>query len=201
MKDIKLYFFGFIVIFVIIALLMFKRCTSDNPEAQPTVKTRIIYKTVRDTVIKTQFKFTTLPGKITTEYLPSKDYDSLKTQYETMRDDYLASNIYLDTIKLDSLGFIKIKDTIQKNKLKSRLVIQDYKLPTVIKEITLPAKPRTQVYIGGNLYGSKQELLIASPGILLKTKKDNIYQINAGVTFSGQLVIGAGVYYKIKLKN
>ena len=75
----------------------------------------------------------------------------------------------------------------------------------IVKEL-----PKTQVYYG--LTGGFNKVDVVSnigAGLLVKTKKDKIYQIGVGVSnkvtdgTNGKLspYIGGGVYWKIKLKK
>ena len=134
------------------------------------------------------------------QYHPSDDIDTCKARFNRLLTDMLTKRVYADTLKLDSLGTITIIDTVFMNKLGKRTKIYDYKIPVVTKTVTKQADPKRQLYIGGNLFGDKTKLQLLTPGILYKTKKDHIYQVNVGINFDGSITYGAGIYYKIKLK-
>ena len=125
--------------------------------------------------------------------------------------DYLAKVIYKDTLRLpDSLGTIVLVDTITKNRILGRtwdakVKQREIKETTIVKEL-----PKMQVFYGLNAGFNKEDYVSAiGAGIILKTKKDKLYNLNIGVNnrtsdgTNGKLnpYVGAGVYWKIKLKK
>ena len=125
--------------------------------------------------------------------------------------DYLAKVIYKDTLRLpDSLGTIALVDTITKNRILGRtwdakVKQREIKETTIVKEL-----PKMQVFYGLNAGFNKEDYVSAiGAGIVLKTKKDKLYNLNIGVNnrtsdgTNGKLnpYVGAGVYWKIKLKK
>jgi len=125
--------------------------------------------------------------------------------------DYYSKVLYKDTLKLDGdLGIIALIDTISQNKILGR--IWDAKIrERIIKEELIVKEPaKNQVFYGLNAGFNKEDYVSAiGAGIILKTKKDKIYQLGAGVnnrTTDGtngsfSPYVGAGVYWKIKLKK
>lgn len=125
--------------------------------------------------------------------------------------DYFAKNIYRDTILFnDSFGSITIVDTISQNKILTRT--WNAKLNKItIKETTIVKElPKNQLYVGVNAGFNKQDFIsYLGTGVILKTKKDKLYHIGAGVSnravdgVSGSLrpYVSTGMYWKIKLKN
>lgn len=198
--------FNYIIIAVLIAIIFLQRQCSPSPkEQEPTIVTKVdtLWEEVHDTVTKDVPVYVSIPTKPGPEYIPSDNCDSLRQQYLVLRDRYLVKNVYVDTIKLDTFGIVQVIDTVQFNKLKKRTRIDDYKIPTIIKEttITKPADPVRQLYVGGNLFGNTNSLQLLTPGLLYKNKKDQIYQLNVGLNFDGSLTFGLGAYWKIKLKK
>lgn len=125
--------------------------------------------------------------------------------------DYYSKVLYKDTLKLDGdLGTIALIDTISQNKILGR--IWDAKIrERIIKEELIVKEPaKNQVFYGLNAGFNKEDYVSAiGAGIILKTKKDKIYQLGVGVnnrTTDGtngsfSPYVGAGVYWKIKLKK
>ena len=110
-------------------------------------------------------------------------------------------NIYSDTIKIDSIGKLIVKDTVWVNKLHGqRKIFVDYKIPTITKTVTKFEEPKRQLYIGGNILGNTNSLQSITPGILYKNKKDQIYQANIGIGNNGDIIYGLGLYWKIKIR-
>lgn len=125
--------------------------------------------------------------------------------------DYYSKVLYKDTLKLEGdLGTIALIDTISQNKILGR--IWDAKIrERIIKEELIVKEPaKNQVFYGLNAGFNKEDYVSAiGAGIILKTKKDKIYQLGVGVnnrTTDGtngsfSPYVGAGVYWKIKLKK
>jgi len=130
---------------------------------------------------------------------------------QALLHDYFAKNIYKDTLQLpDSLGTIAMIDTITQNKILGRTFNASVKQRTIKETTIVKELPKTQVYYG--LTGGFNKADVVSnigAGLLIKTKKDKIYNLGIGVAnrvtdgTNGTLspYIGAGVYWKIKFKK
>lgn len=203
MDNIKKYFTWAIIIILVIIILLERSCTGSttpNP-ADPIVKIDTIWKTKIDTVVKTvtQTKIIHTKAPNTPRFQPSDNIDTCKTRFNKLLKDFITKRVYQDTIKMQGLGNIYITDTVFMNSLGKRIKILDYKIPTVEKTITKFADPVRQLYIGGNLFGQPNSIQLLTPGLLYKTKKDHVYQLNLGINFNGSISYGVGVYYKIQL--
>jgi len=207
MKNlIEKYFTYFIIIILILIILLEKSCKSDNIINKPTSVTKIdtIWKVKTDTIIKTVKVISVIhvPVPADPQYHPSNNIDTCQVRFNRLLKDMLTKRVYADTLKLDSLGTIVINDTVFMNALGKRTKIYDYKIPFVTKTVTITkhADPRRQLYMGGNIFGNNNNIEMVTPGILYKSKQDNIYQINLGVEFDGTISYGLGMYYKIRIK-
>jgi hypothetical protein len=125
--------------------------------------------------------------------------------------DYYSKVLYKDVLVLpDSLGTIAVTDTISQNKILGRTFNASVKQRT-IKETTIVKEPaKTQLYYGLNGGFNKEDVVSSiGAGLILKTKKDKIYQFNLGVNnrvvdgTTGGLspYVGFGTYWKIKVKK
>jgi hypothetical protein len=125
--------------------------------------------------------------------------------------DYYSKVLYKDVLVLpDSLGTVAVTDTISQNKILGRTFNASVKQRT-IKETTIVKEPaKTQLYYGLNAGFNKEDYVSAvGGGLILKTKKDKIYQFNLGVnnrTIDGtnggfSPYVGFGTYWKIKVKK
>jgi hypothetical protein len=125
--------------------------------------------------------------------------------------DYYSKVLYKDVLVLpDSLGTVAVTDTISQNKILGRTFNASVKQRT-IKETTIVKEPaRTQVYYGLNAGFNREDYVSAiGAGLMVKTKKDKIYQFNLGVNnrttdgTNGSLspYVGFGTYWKIKVKK
>jgi hypothetical protein len=198
--------FNYIVIAaLVLTILLQRQCAPGVAPQEPVIITKVdtIWKKIHDTVKKNVPIYVSIPTEPGPEYIPSSNLDSLRKQYLLLRDKYLVKNVYVDTIKLDTFGIVQVVDTVQFNKLKTRVTVQDYKIPTIIKETTIikKADPVRQLYVGSNLFGNQNSLQAITPGLIYKTKKDQIYQANVGVNFDGSITYGLGMYWKIKLRK
>ena len=125
--------------------------------------------------------------------------------------DYYSKVLYKDTLVLpDSLGTVSLLDTISQNKIFGRTFNASVKQRTIKETMIVKELPKTQVYYG--LTGGFNKADVVSnvgAGLLIKTKKDKIYNLGVGVSnrvtdgTNGTLspYIGAGVYWKIKFKK
>ena len=194
-----------IVIIVLILVLFLQRCGKGTDSVEP--------KIIRDTtwVIKDS-TITTKPqvvGTITvpvdrwnTEYLPDTNYTKLLAQYMDVTNKFLASNIHSDSLKIDSVGYVHVKDTVSQNLITSRSYTYNLKYPIIKETIIVPEEKKTQVYIGGGIEGDESELVSdVSVGLLLKNKKDQMFGVNVGYSLYYGMQYGISSYWKIKLRK
>jgi hypothetical protein len=130
---------------------------------------------------------------------------------QALLQDFFAKNIYKDTLQLpDSLGTIAMIDTITQNKILGRTFNASVKQRTIKETMIVKELPKTQVYYGITGGFNKEDVVSnIGAGLLIKTKKDKIYNLGIGVAnrvtdgTNGTLspYIGAGVYWKIKFKK
>lgn len=125
--------------------------------------------------------------------------------------DYYSKVLYKDVLVLpDSLGTIAITDTISQNKILGRTFNASVKERTIKETMIVKEPAKTQLYYGLNGGFNKADLVSAvGAGLILKTKKDKIYQFTLGVnnrttdgtTGSFSPYVGFGTYWKIKVKK
>lgn len=198
-----------LVVIVLVAIVVLQRtgCNSIPGFERPKSDTTVVHDTswsVHDSLIYAKPK----PAKIIhdtipPQYLADTNYAKLKIQYDSLLKEFFALKIYADTVRLDTLGYIAIADSIQKNGLLGRVYHTNYKIPTITKTVTINnyALPKTQLYMGGGI-GINKTLGVTGveAGAVLKTKKDQLYGISVGSTVDGQLNYGFSSYWKIKLR-
>ena len=125
--------------------------------------------------------------------------------------DYLSKVIYKDTLVLDGgLGTIALTDTITKNRILGRTWDAKVKERTIKEELIVKEPAKAQLYYGLNAGFNKTDYVSAvGAGVILKTKKDKLYQLGIGVnnrTVDGtngafSPYVGFGTYWKIKVKK
>lgn len=125
--------------------------------------------------------------------------------------NYYTKNVYKDVLVLpDSLGTVAVTDTITQNKILGRTFNASVKQRTIKETTIVKELPKTQVYYGFTGGFNKADVVSnVGAGLLIKTKSDKIFQLGIGVAnkvtdgTNGSLspFIGAGVFWKIKLKK
>ena len=136
-----------------------------------------------------------------------KDYFSKITVKDTLNLTYEFPTEVTDSLgaKPDSsLGFGILTDVISQNRIESREIDWFFKIPTVYNTTIVKEVPKNEFYYGFGLgvdqingFGS------FSGNVLLKTKKQNIYGLNIGM--SNQLgeykpFVGTSLYWKLGKK-
>jgi hypothetical protein len=125
--------------------------------------------------------------------------------------DYLAKIVYKDTLTLDGgLGTIALTDTITKNRILGRTWDAKVKERIIKEELIFKEPAKAQLYYGLNGGFNKADVVShVGAGLMLKTKKDKLYQFGVGVAnrtvdgTNGSLspFINFGTYWKIKVKK
>ena len=194
-----------ILILVVVALLFVLAvqhggCGNPNLKADTVILHDTAW-TIHDSLIVKKLKIKeiihdTLPA----EYIADTNYPILKLQYEALVSAFLDKNIYTDTLKLDTLGYIAVADTVHKNEIQGRSYKYNYKIPTitVTNTITKQAPPKGALFIGGGVTGNPNEVKSLFGGFLYTSKKDKVFGLNVGLTGNNKIVYGVQSYWKIK---
>jgi hypothetical protein len=194
-----------ILVIIIVALLF--TVTVQHKGCSPTYikdDTIILHDTtwkVHDSLIIKKLKIKeTIHDTLPPEYIADTNYPKLKAQYDALVVAYLAKNIYADTVKLDTLGYVAVADTLHKNELLGRSYKYNYKIPTVTvtTTITKQAPPKGALFVGGGVTGNKNGLNLLQGGLLYKSKQDKIFGLHIGINGNSQVVYGVQSFWKIK---
>jgi len=193
-----------ILVFVVMCLLFTvalqnKGCNNPNLKADTVTLHDTAWK-IHDSLIIKKLKVKeiihdTLPA----EYIADTNYPKLKAQYDALVVAYLVKNIYADTVKLDTLGYVAVADTVHKNEIHGRSYKYNYKIPTVTvtTTITKQAPPKGALFIGGGVTGNKNGLELLQGGLLYKSKRDKMFGLHVGINGNNQVVYGVNSYWKI----
>ena len=192
-----------IAILILAVIIVFQRSNS-SPDIieKPTIVRDTVWQK-KDSVIYTSPKVVqTIPIKVVSEkYLPDPNYEKLVLQYQELVKLHLAKNIQKDSVQIDSIGFVKVTDTVQNNVVQNRKWEYNIKYPIIKETIIEPSKKVNQLYIGGGLQGNQYNMINSiNGGLLYKNKKDQLYGLSIGVNTNGQVVYGLSSYWKIKIK-
>ena len=200
MKFIKDNFLTLIIL-VLVVLIFSNRCGKPPVPEKPKIERDTVWMHHDSVIITKPQIINTLPSKIDTIYLPDPDYNKLKEQYMTLLTLYLNKNVQRDSLKIDSIGYVFLTDTVTKNFIDSRKYNYSLKYPIITTTITLPPPLKNQVYIGGALQGTPSfPINQITAGLLLKNKKDQIFGAYTGFNKDGNMVLGAQIYWKIKIR-
>ena len=208
MSFIKANVLNFIIL-VLLAVILLQRCGGGGRDKNPPVPSikRDTVWVVKDSLITSKprvIKTVEIRSNdtIINNYLPDTNYNKLVGQYQEVVKELLAKNIHSDSIRIDTNGYVKITDTVQKNLIIGRVTEMNIKYPIIKETITVHQKPINQLYIGGGL-GASQNALInqVRAGVMLKTKKDQLFGANVGISTQGNVIYGIDSYWKISLKG
>jgi hypothetical protein len=206
-----------IALILLIAIVVFQQCGGNKKGTGEIVKVDgkkyELIKHEIDTVEVVKTKVVTKKGEdIYHETIVEHEVKvPVNVDTNAILKEYYTKVLYKDVLVLpDSLGTVAVTDTISQNKIFGRTFNANVK-QRVIKETTIVKElPKNQVYFGFGGQFNKTDLITGlSTGLILKTKKDKIYQFNLGVSNStidgvnGEFkpYVGAGVYWKIRLKK
>ena len=192
-----------IAILILAVIIVLQRSNSSPDIIEKPIVIRDTVWQKKDSVIYTSPKvIQTIPVKIISEkYLPDPNYDKLVLQYQELVKLHLAKNIQKDSVQIDSIGFVKVIDTVQNNIVQNRKWEYNIKYPIIKETVIQPSKKVNQLYIGGGLQGNQYNIINSiNGGILYKNKKDQIYELSVGINTNGQVVYGVSSYWKIKFK-
>jgi hypothetical protein len=94
--------------------------------------------------------------------------------------DYNRVYSYSDTIRIDTLGYAYIQDTISQNKIQGRSFKAEINEKTIYVTKTIIPKPKKEVYLGviGDLRAFDNKLGLGL-GLGYKTAKSGLFTINA----------------------
>ena len=162
-----------IAILVIIVFLFIKDKSQYIGKPSVIVTTDTVYQQ------KTFTKFT--KGKsipfvvLDTTYVIDEVHDTI-----TIVKDYNQVKVYSDTMRIDSLGYAYIQDTISQNKIQGRGFSANFNLPTITITKVISPKPKSEVYFGllGDLRAIDNKVGLGL-GLGFKTAKNGLFTINA----------------------
>lgn len=195
------------ILVIVIAALLFivaaqhKGCNTPEIKADTVTLHDTTWLTHDSLIVKKLKVKEIIHDTLPPEYIADTNYPKLKAQYDALVIAHLAKKVYADTVKLDTLGYVTVADTVHKNELQNRSYKYNYKIPTVTVTtiITKQAPPKGALFIGGGFTNTKQlELQTIQGGVLYKTKKDKIFGLHIGLNNNSQVIYGVSSYWKIK---
>ena len=162
-----------VIVLLVAVLIFFIGSDARYTKTEPTIVSDTVYQQ------KTFTKF--IKGKsipfviLDTIYLIERVTDTI-----TIVKDYNQVKVYSDTMRIDSLGYAYIQDTISQNKIQGRGFSANFNLPTITITKLIEQKSKNQLYLGfiGDLKHSNGQIGIGG-SIALKTAKNTLYTATA----------------------
>jgi hypothetical protein len=195
-----------IILLITVALLFVlavqhNGCGSAHQKADTVIAHDTTWETHDSLIVKKMKVTNTIYETVPPEYIADTNYPRLKAQYDSLVRQYLAKNIYADTVKLDTLGYVAVADTVQKDLLQGRSYKYNYKIPTITNTVTITkyAPATSHLYLGGGINGNKTlGVTGVQGGLLYETKSNKVFGLNIGSTINSQIVYGFNAYWKLK---
>jgi hypothetical protein len=164
MKDI-------VIVLLTAVLIFFIGSEARYTKSEPVIITDTVYQE------KTFTKF------IKGNSIPFVVLDTIyivETDTITIVKDYNQVKVYSDTMRIDSIGYAYIQDTISQNKIQGRGFSANFNLPTITITKLIEPKLKNQLYLGfiGDLKHSNGQIGIGG-SIALKTAKNTLYTATA----------------------
>lgn len=162
-----------VIVLLIAVLIFFIFDDATSTKVEPIITTDTVYqqKTFTKYIKGKSIPFVVLD----TTYLIDEVHDTI-----TIVKDYNEAKAYSDTIRIDSIGYAYIQDTISQNKIQGRGFSTNFNLPTITITKFIEPKRKNEVYLGfiGDLRHSNGQIGIGG-SIALKTAKNTLYVANA----------------------
>ena len=164
MKDI-------VIVLLIAVLIFFIFNDATSTKVEPIITTDTVYQQ------KTFTKF------IKGSSIPFVVLDTIFIEFTdtiTIVKDYNEVKAYSDTIRIDSLGYAYIQDTISQNKIQGRGFSANFNLPTITITKLIDSKRKNELYLGfiGDLSHYNGRIGIGG-SIAFKTAKNTLFVANA----------------------
>jgi hypothetical protein len=185
-----------IVVLVIIILLMSKCSGGDNPRPVDTkvvTETKIVWDTLE---VEKKVYVPKWRTKVETKY--DTTYVEVPADVDTLSilKDYYSKYVYVDTIFLDTLGFIALTDTISENKILNRTNIQDIVLPTKIQKDIIYINER-EFYAGMGVRTNGENISWMGLEGVFRNKRGNTFNLGIGTDNENNFSVGGGVHWRI----
>jgi hypothetical protein len=180
-----------LLIVVLVIVILMKSCGEKTTDSQIITKTKIEYISVEKKVPQYVPKW-----KTRVETKINIDTFFLKIDTSAILNDYYSKYYYEDTLSLDTLGYVLVKDTISKNNITSRNI--DYKvlIPKITIEKTIILNKR-EFYTGFGVIGNLDQLNYIGVEGLYRTKKNQAFGLGIGVNQNLIPVVSGRMYWKL----
>jgi len=162
-----------VIVLLTAVLIFFVASDARYTKSEPVIVTDTVYqqKTFTKFIKGNSIPFVVLD----TIYIIDRVTDTI-----TIVKDYNQVKVYSDTMRIDSIGYAYIQDTISQNKIQGRGFSANFNLPTITITKLIEPKSKNQLYLGfiGDLKHSNGQIGIGG-SIALKTAKNTLYTATA----------------------
>lgn len=162
-----------VIVLLTAVLIFFVASDARYTKSEPVIVTDTVYqeKTFTKFIKGNSIPFVVLD----TIYIIDRFTDTI-----TIVKDYNQVKVYSDTMRIDSIGYAYIQDTISQNKIQGRGFSANFNLPTITITKLIEQKSKNQLYLGfiGDLKHSNGQIGIGG-SIALKTAKNTLYTATA----------------------
>ena len=187
-----------IITVLVIIIILLSKCSGESGDVnievnEPTVVTETITITDTITVVEEKFipKWRTKVVRDTVEVQKVLDVDTLE-----ILKDYFEKYVYLDTIQIDTLGYITILDTLSQNRIFYRKPTINLQIPT--KTITIVSeKNEREFYAGLGVRTTMNRYTWMGLEGVIRTKKGNTFLVGFGTDNENNFSMGGSVHWKI----
>lgn len=185
-----------IITILVIIIILLSKCSGEqvetiNIEPKKIVETIIQTDTVTVTKETIVPKWRTKVVKDTIKIEKLIEVDSL-----SIIQNYLEKYVYIDTIKIDTIGFLTLEDTIYKNEIIYRKPKIDIEIP--IKTVNLIEKVNErEFYAGLGVRTTMNKYTWMGLEGSMRTKKGNLFLIGIGTDNNNNFSLGGSVHWKI----
>jgi hypothetical protein len=187
-----------IITVLVIIIILLSKCSGDGGDVnlevnEPTVVTETITLTDTVTVVKEKFipKWRTKVVIDTVEVQKVFEVDTLE-----ILKDYFEKYVYIDTIQIDTLGYITILDTLSQNRVLYRKPMINIQIPT--NTITLVEKKNEREYYAGlGVRTTMDRYTWMGLEGAIRSKKGNMFLIGLGTDNENNFSMGGSVHWKI----
>ena len=187
------------LLIVVLGVIIFltRSCQGGSDITEPQVITEVV--TQWDTVKVEKTKYV---PKVIDRVVVSIDTFTTPIDTLSVLKDYYAKYFYTDTIKIDTIGYVTINDTITRNLISFRDVQSNIFIPTTTITNTVYLNRREffgGISVGGMLNPVQNESPInyISGELLYINKKRNVYGFGLGVDADFLPILSGRMYWKL----
>jgi len=207
-EFIKKHFSLLIIAILVVIIVLQRSCTSTKDPVKPAETVKIdgktydVVKKKTDTIFVPITQTVTKPGKDIYHDVPVYISVPEKIDTQTIVNQYFSRTIYKDTLQLkESLGYIAVTDTIEKNSIKGRKWYTNVNKFTIENTIYVKEPPVMKIFGGGEIGIQKPTYVYIGANLSLVTKKDKMFGLHIGVNSNLDPYIAGSMAWKISFKK